>query len=324
MALVLGIALGSAGMLSIGGFLSANLGALPLCGRSYPLINPWLRCEPEQNLLKKKEFSDFRVGLEKKIDGWKAQGRVSHVSVYLRDLQFGPWMGINEQESYSAASLLKVPVMFAVLKKAERNPAILGQRVKITAEIIDHSFQEFSPAHKVVVGKVYTVDELLYFMIAYSDNNAKNALGVYLQLLSPEESLIEQTMEELGLVGLYRTLSDEVTIKQAASLFRILYNASYLSKDKSEKALELLSESAFTDGIASGLPSDITIAHKFGERENEDGVKQLHDCGVVYHPDGHYLLCIMTRGSNEKELATVIADISREIATEIKSRRQEI
>jgi beta-lactamase class A len=245
---------------------------------------------------------------------------VTNVSVYLRDLQFGPWMGIGEQEEFSAASLLKVPVMLAVLKQAETHPEILGQRVEVTKELAENFEQEFKPSHHVEVDGIYTVDELLQYMIVNSYNNAKTALDAFLQIYKPDDVLLMNTMDDLGFTGVYRSLNDALTVKQVASLFRLLYNSSYLNKQMSQKALDLLLASEFRSGIVAGVPPGIPVAHKFGEREEDTGVKQLHDCGIVYHPRDHYLLCIMTLGKDEQKLASVIADISRLIYAEIDDR----
>lgn len=291
------------------------------CGAEYSLINPWLRCEPQDNLLQKKEFTNFKAKLQKTIDQWKTEGRIESASVYVRDLQFGPWMGINEDDEYSAASLLKVPVLLTVLRQAQKNPAILGQRIEVVPEFFATKYKlEYPPKRSIEAGGVYTVDELLEYMIVYSDNYAKSVLDSYLQALSPDEPLVLRTLEELGIYGEYRPDSDQLTIKQAASLLRLLYNASYLNKDMSQKALELLVRSDFDQGIVAGVPSDLVVAHKFGERQDLQGVDQLHDCGIVFDPTTHYLVCIMTRGDNFDHLSGSIADISRMISDEIRSR----
>lgn len=60
------------------------------------------------------------------------------------------------------------------------------------------------------------------------------------------------------------------------------------------------------------MPKDVEIAHKFGQRDVDGvGLKQLHDCGIVYHPDGPYLLCVMTRGFDYDILSNVIGEISK-------------
>jgi hypothetical protein len=85
-------------------------------------------------------------------------------------------------------------------------------------------------------------------------------------------------------------------------LFRILYNATYLSRDYSEKALQVLSQSSFTQGIVSGVPSSTVVAHKLGlvgiAPDNVTVTEhELHDCGIVY-AQNPYVLCVMTRGSS--------------------------
>jgi beta-lactamase class A len=318
-ALILGMFLGATG----GSFFltahPAMLADIDACGSSYDLINPWLRCEPDANIRKKKEFSDFKVGLQQSIDEWVRDGRVSEVSVYLRDLQFGPWMGIGEEKAYSAASLLKLPILFAVLKEAQLHPEILQQRVQLPNLLLDYT-QEIQPRRHIEVDGVYTIQELIEYMMIYSDNDAKEALDAYITQVQPDAPLLFQTMEELGFAGIYRTLDDGLSVKQVSSMFRILYNSSYLTKEMSQRALELLARSDFQDGIVAGVPAGTMVAHKFGEREYDNGEMQLHDCGIVYYPSSHYLLCVMTRGREKQSLASVIADVSRMIYAEMETR----
>ena len=75
--------------------------------------------------------------------------------------------------------------------------------------------------------------------------------------------------------------------------------------------LEILSKTDYKKGLLAGLPEGITVAHKFGERAYSDSnIKQLHECGIVYITGSPYLVCIMTRGTDFDQLASVIAEIS--------------
>ncbi len=287
----------------------------------FELLNPYVRCEPDDNLAKKKEFTDFKASIQEKIYAWMGQGRIHHASVYLRDLQFGPWMGIDEQETYSAASLLKVAVMLTLLRQEELHPGILEQEIFITPDFVSNYMQTIQPTKQIDVGKTYTVDELLEYMIVHSDNNATNVLNSYIESISLDGPLLIRTLEELGFIGEFTT-DDSLTVKQTASMFRLLYNASYLHKDLSQKALELLSRTTFLDGIRSSTPASMRVAHKFGERILSNGKRQLHDCGIVYHPGGQYLLCIMTQGNDIKELERVIHDISAMVYAEMDERHR--
>jgi len=71
----------------------------------------------------------------------------------------------------------------------------------------------------------------------------------------------------------------------------VLYNATYLDRDLSEKALELLANSNFKLGLRAGVSPTVTVADKYGERTAFDPqgnvqYRELHDCGIVYDQNG--------------------------------------
>ena len=76
-------------------------------------------------------------------------------------------------------------------------------------------------------------------MIIYSDNQAYEILRQ-----SVDNQLIINTYKDLG-VDVSKAFTDPsgniLSVKSFATFFRILYNASYLNQDMSEKALYLLS-----------------------------------------------------------------------------------
>jgi len=161
-------------------------------------------------------------------------------------------------------------------------------------------------------GSNYSIDEVIYRMIVYSDNDAKDLL-----LANLDGRILARTYSDLTVNGPTIIKTDDfITVKDYATFFRVLFNASYLSQNLSEKALKILSETDFKDGLVSGVPPSVKVAHKFGEREFLDR-KQLHDCGIIYYPSHPYLLCVMTRGDNLASLAKNIADISRLVYDEV-------
>lgn len=116
-----------------------------------------------------------------------------------------------------------------------------------------------------------------------------------------------------------------ISPKQFALFFRILRNSTYLDLDTSEKALEILSKSDYKDGLVAGVPSDITVSHKFGEHASKDSsgnkIYQLHDCGIIYG-SYNYLLCIMTMGKDYDNLKNDIMSISKFIYGEVVNNYQ--
>jgi beta-lactamase class A len=281
----------------------------------YQFLNP-LRCEPRP-VLQKKEYVALRNELLEFIEEEKKKGTITHVSVYFRDLQNGPTMGIEVQENFAPASLLKVPLMITYYKKAEEDPTLLKKKLKIIGGMSSLS-QNIKPQQPVENGKVYEREELLQYLITQSDNTAWEALLNDIKQNFSEEDFV-MTLSDLGVID-PRTKGDQyIMVGAYASIFRILYNASYLNLDMSNKALELLSQSVFKSGLVAGVPKGIKVAHKFGERKNGDE-QQLHDCGVVYFLKNPYLLCVMTKGNSIQELEPIIAQVSKKVYEEVASR----
>jgi hypothetical protein len=90
----------------------------------------------------------------------------------------------------------------------------------------------------------------------------------------------------------------------------VLYNGSWLSPANSELVLGWLTESSFRDGMVKHLPDDVLVARKFGEFGTNQN-KQWHESGVVYAPNGHYVLTVMTKGKEADKLRYAIAEVSK-------------
>lgn len=263
-------------------------------------------CAPEEgvsNIL----ADEMRAKVIKLVEEQKNNGNIDHASVYFRDLNNGPWFGVEEQKEFNPGSLLKVPKMLSVFKQVEKNPLFLDKM--ILAKGVSSTFvQYYKPAVKMAFDRVYSVKELLELMIIHSDNDAAAVLGEFLG-----EDILQETFQDIG-VNVPTDGNYLISVRNYSSFFRILFNASYLNKKYSEQALRLLSQTMFDKGLRAGLPVYMQIAHKFGER-TVGGQKQLHDCGIIYYPEKPYILCVMTVGKNAgfDDLASFIASVSKTV-----------
>ncbi len=269
--------------------------------------NPLLECDVAIGSINARKVR-FERELEKEVATVESRDSISEVAVYYRDLNNGPAFGIRENEGFFPASLLKVPILMSFLKHAENNRDFLSKTVMFTkGSTPDLATPTINPEIILEDKHEYSVSALLEHMIMYSDNYAMEALYPLL----PEKEYTE-LYERLGIKKFsMENAQTTLTVVEYATFFRVLFNASYLSQDASEQALELLARSTFKDGLRAGVPSNIQIAHKFGERDLGDGYYQLHDCGIVYIPKNPYLVCIMTRGTKQEDLKTAIKDISK-------------
>lgn len=314
--LLLFVAGGAAGF-----FLARGLGSEAASHRHHTLrqsgyryINPLLECEIAQEYIQSGPLGSMKQKVAALIREKVAAGDARDVAVYFRDLHDGPWFGINERAEFSPASLMKIPVMIGYLKMAETDPGLLHRRLTFAGGEDWTAMQNIKPSVTIEQGKSYTVDDLLFRMMAYSDNNAWHLLFENI-----DYHYLDQILAEVGVSYDPDKEEDLMTVKSYSSLLRVLYNASYLSKPLSEKALELLAHVEFKDGIVAGIPAGVPVVSKYGERTLGSGneVKQLHEFGIVYYPNNHYLLGIMTRGNDFARLAGVLSDISRLIYAEV-------
>lgn len=280
----------------------------------YSLINPLLECETQESL-PNSTIVVMKNEVEKVVEKHERDSGVDDISVYFRDLNNGPRFGIDENREFSPASLLKVPVMMAYFKEAEERPETLEEKAAVAITDDKNEKRNF-PSKRSLKNGEYTISELISYMIVDSDNNAAQELLAHI-----DEKAINKTYYNLGVVlpGI-RDAQDSISVSEYASFFRILYNASYLNKEYSSKALELLAKVDFRTGIRAGVPRGVLVANKYGER-GAAGKKQLHDCGIIYYPDHPYLLCIMTRGDDFDQMTHAIREISAIIYAEVDERR---
>lgn len=280
----------------------------------YRLINPLLDCEIAEDTLRSRELVPFKNKVKSLIADAKDAGKANNVSVSFRDLNTGATFNINAKEGYSPASLAKLPVLIAYLKMGEKDALLLQKKIAFEGDSVWRKIQNFQPAKMLEKGKSYTVEDLLYRMMAYSDNDAWSLLFSRLDV-----AYLDQILKDLGVSYDESKDEDMVTVKSYAGFLRILYNASYLSKESSEKALQLLTVNDFPQGLAAGVPPNTVVASKFGERTvgQQGEIKQLHDFGIIYYHDRPYLLCVMTRGDDFGRLTEVIRDISKLVYEEM-------
>ncbi len=287
-----------------------NLNEIRYKHTDYKYINPLLAIDIPETKIQK--YIDMKNKLSAYINDQTNQQKIEKISIYFRDINNGNWIGINENVDFEPASLLKVPTMIAYYKLAESQPNILLKQIiykdySITGAA--HDKLNISPELKI--GNAYTIDELIKAMIVYSDNNAKDLL---IDNIDPK--YLKQIFVDLGIESpedVNKTYT--ISAKTYSLFFRILYNTSYINEILSDKALGLLINADFKEGLNGGLPDEVPLAHKFGEtpifNNGQPVALQLHDCGIVYATSNPYFICVMTQGKNIQDIELTIQNISK-------------
>jgi len=279
----------------------------------YAFIDPLIACNINnsnayaQNKLLSQELQSI-------IDTNKNNGTISKASVYFVNFKTGAWANVYGTAQFYPSSLGKIPLMIAYYQEAESDPSILDKQLTYPVGSTDlNQMQDIAPPQAIVPGRSYTVEELIEYMIKYSDNNATALLDANI-----EADTLNRVYGDLGIPSeenVNINNADFAAAHQVSTMFRVLYNATYLSRSDSEKALQLLSQVSFTQGIVAGVASSTVVSHKLGLVGIAPGgvttEHELHDCGIVYAPSP-YLICVMTRGAGSlPTMESVIAQLSK-------------
>lgn len=269
--------------------------------QGYKHIKPLLWVHPN---CESDRFLAFKNQLTNQIQGYIQSGLLSSASFDLRDLKQGDWISYNSEERFSPGSLMKVPVMITILRMAEDHPGLLDRQV-----VFDQPFQRTQVPNfldqTIKVGSKYTIKELLHRMIENSDNDAADLLCKNLDPVAFKKIFTDFGFPEGHLSTVY-----PITAVEFSAYMEMLYNAGYLNIEDSEFATSLLTGTNFKQGMVSGLPDSLLVAHKFGE-SGDDEMHELHESGIVYYNDSPYLLTIMTKGKDINKLPEVISMISK-------------
>jgi beta-lactamase class A len=276
----------------------------------YSLINPLLYLETSQDLSFPK-YTALKNAITDSVATDKSENKASDIAVYFRDLNSNDWVGINYTDEFDAASMLKVVTLISLLHVSENSPSVLSGNINVPVGVVIPSTGEeqdfFPPSNPVTSGNTYSIQYLMTQLITQSDNGANALLLEYIGNDALQTVFTELHVPAPG-------TSDTLDPQEYSHLFRVLYNASYLTPADSNEALQLLSQTTFTGGLVAGVPASTTVAHKFGESTSGTGtatIHELHDCGIVYYPGHPYFLCVMTRGTSFSTLEGVIQNISK-------------
>jgi beta-lactamase class A len=246
------------------------------------------------------------------------------VGVAYHDLETGKSLYLNADDSFHAASTMKVPVMIELFRQVDAGRLRLDQEIPLAnkfASIVDKSPFALDPADDSDssayqrIGSNVAIRELIEHMITRSSNLATNAL---IELVGADKA--NATAHALGArdIRVLRGVEDSkafqaglnntTTARDLAVLAEAIETGRAASRGSCDAMREILLRQEFNDGIPAGLPAGTRVAHKTG---SITGV--LHDAAIVYPPNRKpYVLVILTRAiPDEKVARALIVDISR-------------
>lgn len=278
----------------------------PIRQNGFFFTSPLLDCEYQHTFI-----PPFEEELKEFIEAAKTRGLANEVSVYFKQLENGYGFGIDADKKYHPASLMKVANMMYIVKLSEKDSALLESKY-----VFKHNNEIVDTESVLVEGESYSIKRYMIEMIVRSDNQAMTMIHTALE----DRQLWKHVFSDLGIeLKTNASSSRLMSPKTYTILFQVLYNATYLTKENSEKCLRLLSRTRYKDGILYGIADKrISAANKFGFYQTEVS-KELHETAIVYLNDSPYILSIMTEGKDENDLRSVVINISQIVYSKCKA-----
>lgn len=294
-----------------------------VCDSDYEFIKPNTDCKTMDT--KKEELSSLQDDLQEAVEKYTTTRQAHRICVFVRDLKSTSFAGVNDNDTFLMASLLKLPLVIAAYKLAEVEPRVLDQAIKYTGTPNLYDMQSYKPENMLQKGTSYTLKDLAERSLIYSDNTAAQMIVDYFQ-----PGYFDRILKALGIQFRLPDGSDEnlATPRTYANVLRLLYNSSYLTPGYSNEIIETLTRTTYKTGALAKIPTSVKIAHKFGERSvfDKNGSltsRELHECGIVYleKPFRPYTFCIMTEGQEFESLEKIQQELSYKIYTSMSASK---
>ncbi|MFA6183475.1 MAG: serine hydrolase [Parcubacteria group bacterium] len=250
---------------------------------------------------------DLIINVQPLRDSLTEIGEDPNVSIYFEFLNTGANIAVNKDMTIWPASLMKIPIAMAVMKKIEIGEWNMDSEMILYQEDKD---ERFGDLYRKPNNTKFTVQELLYEMLDKSDNTARAIL-----MRNLDKGDIEEVLNHLGIEDIYDA-ENKVTGKKYSIFWRSLYTSSFLVEEYSQQLIEIMSHSQTNEYLSRGLPKGLIFSHKIGVIY-EDNI--YADSGIVYVPERPYIITVMMQGKSQDESEKIIKEISQKIYNYVSS-----
>ena len=249
------------------------------------------------------------------------------VGLSVIELETGDSLLFLQQERFAMQSVYKFPLALAVLDKVERGELSLDHRLFFNKKVLDR--YGWSPLKKQNPKSEFTlsVDSVIMYMIAYSDNLACDKLFD----LIGGPAMAQNFMRQKGFKDIdikfteaqvgedYRRM-DSNACKPAmmSSLLRDFFEGKIIQQNHRDYLLNyMINDSSSHKRILGLLPKEIKVAHKTGTGGTGDTLMiACNDIGIVYLPNGRHLALSVFTGNGHGSYESIercIAVLSKQV-----------
>lgn len=242
-------------------------------------------------------------------------------SIFVWEYSTGSGLEINSDETFSSASIIKIPIAFELMRLVDRTQDAKKPINLTDKRRFDEEYRTLGSGDLQYTkdGVFYSLDHLANIMIANSDNSATNMLLYEIGGMDG----FNRSMRNLGLktTRIQEWLPDlegrnKITAREISKLLYNIDNPNYINPKYKNILKEYLGNTKNVHLIKEKLPSDAMVLHKTG-----DIGEMLGDSGIVYTDNGKkYIVTILAkRPHNDYGAKMFIQDASLLIFNDIKA-----
>ena len=239
-------------------------------------------------MLKLNEAEEL-TDLESSINNLAKMFPTIHSSVFVWDYDTGNYANINGDETFSAASIIKIPVLLQLFRAIEAGQTSLYEQLALT----DYFRAEGSGSLQFKAeNSTYTIDTLARLMITDSDNSATNMIMSKIgSMVNVNQGIRDWGLKNTQIKAWLPDLEGHnySTAKDLATMLYNIDNSKFLSDSSRTKIIDYMSHVKNNRLIQAGLGDGAFFMHKTG-----DIGKMLGDAGIVTTPNGKkYVVVIL-------------------------------
>lgn len=256
------------------------------------------------------------------------------VGISVLEIETGDTLSINGSGAFATQSVYKFPLAIVVLNKVEKGELSLKQNVSLNKSLLKQ--YAWSPLKKQNPKSEFqiTIDSLVMYMIAYSDNISCDRLFELIGGTKVADNFVHQrglndmhityTEAEMGR-EVNRMYKNSSTPTAMTALLRDFFQGKILNNNNTQYLLNyMINDSTSHKRLLGKLPAGIRVAHKTGTGPANDSlVSACNDIGIIYLPNGkHLAITFFVMNSKESYEATenLIATLTNEIYKEFRAK----
>lgn len=214
------------------------------------------------------------------------------LGLYVYDINSSSSFGYNPDQSFTAASLTKLPALITVFQAVQDGKLNMSDEIPFRADEI----QDYGTSILQYKGPdtTYTVQQLVWYMANRSDNSS---FQIFLDKFG--DTNIDKSIQQWGFAKT-SIIGDTTTPRDMVGMFNDIYSRQLVSnKSLNQQMQDLLVKTNEESRIPAGVPPTVRVVHKTG-----NAIGGLQDAGIVYLENRPYIIAIMSDGVSDEKAAT--------------------